>query len=93
MDKYDHDKYKCIDDPGAVLNLEDARPDERGAAATNPKREGGEHGATVDPFVTEEDINSLPFSLVIDDNGLSILARPLVTDEENPYCSTYSLGI
>ncbi|PFX16591.1 hypothetical protein AWC38_SpisGene19125 [Stylophora pistillata] len=64
MDKYDHDKYKCIDDPGAVLNLEDARPDERGAAATNPKREGGEHSSTVNPFVTEEDINSLPFSLV-----------------------------
>ncbi|XP_022805293.1 hemicentin-2-like [Stylophora pistillata] len=77
----------------AAALQEDAGPDERGAAAAIPNSEGGEPGATVYPFVTEVDINYLPSSLVMDNNGFGTLARPLVTDEENPYCSTCSLAI
>ncbi|XP_022807799.1 tyrosine kinase receptor Cad96Ca-like [Stylophora pistillata] len=51
MDKYDHDKYKFIDDRGAAANREDAETDEQGAAATISNREVGEHGAIADPFV------------------------------------------
>ena len=77
----------------SIALQEDAGPDERGAAAAIPNSEGGEPGATVYPFVTEVDINYLPSSSVMDDIGLGTLARPLVTDEENPYCSTCSLAI
>ncbi|PFX12806.1 Tyrosine kinase receptor Cad96Ca [Stylophora pistillata] len=157
MDKYDHDKYKFIDDRGAAANREDAAPDEQGAAAAKPDREVGEHGATAYPFVAatedgarafplaikveeggaahsfkndekgtdaseylfecdtllylsesegedidgsdcplaieEEDIDPLPSNLAMDDNGLGPLAGPIVTDEENPDCSTCFLVI
>ena len=64
----------------SIAFQEDAGPDERGAAEAIPNRERGEHGATVNPFVTEEDINYLPSSLVMDNNGFGTLARPLETD-------------
>ncbi|XP_022777433.1 uncharacterized protein LOC111318830 [Stylophora pistillata] len=65
MEKYDHDKYRFIDDRGAVENQEDAGPDEQGAAAANPNREVGEHGATAHPFVVEIDDGATAFLVPI----------------------------
>ncbi|PFX18037.1 uncharacterized protein LOC111340064 [Stylophora pistillata] len=65
MDKYDHDKYKFIDDRGADGNQEDTGPDEQRAGAANPNREVGEHGATAHPFVVEIDDGATAFPLRI----------------------------
>ncbi|PFX16590.1 Hemicentin-2 [Stylophora pistillata] len=69
MDKYDQDKYKFIDDRGAVAIREDAGPDEQGAAAANPNREVGAHGATAHPFVVEIDDGATAFPLTISEGA------------------------
>ncbi|PFX16595.1 Tyrosine kinase receptor Cad96Ca [Stylophora pistillata] len=65
MDKYDHDKYKFIDDCGAAANREDAGPDEQGAALASPNREAGEHGAIAHPFVVTIDDGATAFPLTV----------------------------
>ncbi|XP_022806272.1 receptor-like tyrosine-protein kinase kin-16 [Stylophora pistillata] len=71
MDKYDYDKYKFIDDRGAVAIREDAGPDEQGAASANPNREVGEHGAIAHPFVVEIDdgATAFPLTISVEDEG------------------------
>ncbi|PFX18046.1 Tyrosine kinase receptor Cad96Ca [Stylophora pistillata] len=70
MDKYNHDKYKFIDDRGAAANREEAEPDEQGAAPANSNREVGEHGAIADPFV-----------VAINDGGTAFPLKVSVGDE------------
>ncbi|PFX13473.1 Vascular endothelial growth factor receptor 2 [Stylophora pistillata] len=71
MDKYDHDKYRFIDDRGAFAIREDAGPDEQGAATANPNRELGEHGATAHPFVVgiNHGATTLPLTISVGDKG------------------------
>ncbi|XP_022806282.1 uncharacterized protein LOC111343377 [Stylophora pistillata] len=71
MDKYDYDKYKFIDDRGAVAIREDAGPNEQGAASANPNCEVGEHGAIAHPFVVEIDdgATAFPLTISVEDEG------------------------
>ncbi|XP_066029968.1 fibroblast growth factor receptor 3-like [Pocillopora verrucosa] len=64
-DKYDQDRYKFVDDRGAVANPEDAGLDELGAAAANPIGEVGEHGTTAHPFLVAVDADATAFPLGI----------------------------
>ncbi|XP_022808745.1 uncharacterized protein LOC111345730, partial [Stylophora pistillata] len=95
MDKYDHDKYKFIDDRGAVAIREDAKPDEQGAAAANPNREVGEHGATAHPFVVEIDdgATAFPLTISVGDEGAAAANPDREVDEHGGIAHPFVLAI
>lgn len=92
MEKYDHDKYRFIDDRGALAIREDAGPDEQGIAAANPHREVGEHGVTAHPFVVaiEDGATAFPLTISVEDEGAAAAGPDWEVGEHtgtaDPFC-------